>query len=426
MKNKKAIYLLFTANAISGIAQGISMIAIPWYFSNVINQPGVYGKIFWLVTVASLFWGLYVGSLVDQYNRKNLFLATSAVGGSILFSAAFSGFINETIPTEMVALVFATTIFIFNIHYPTLYAFAQEISEAKDYGKITSYIEVQGQTSSAMAGAFAAVLMKGTQNGMLNVFGFKLNIGFDIAAWSLHEIFLLDGCTYILSILLVGLMRFTPVAMRYKEQIKITERLKVGFRYLNKNRFIFLFGTLAASVFVAILVISYYLNPIYIKAHLNKGADVYASYEFYFAIGSLLAGLFVQKVFQKMNAVAGVIILGIISATCYFVCVFNQSLYVFYIIALLVGFSNAGSRVLRVNYLFQRIPNQVIGRTSSVFTVVNTLFRIVFTYLFSMPFFLRENHVIFAYLLFSVFIFVSVVILVSYYKQILNAESTEV
>lgn len=426
MKNKKAIYLLFAANSISGFAQGISMIAIPWYFSNVINQPGVYGKIFWLVTVASLFWGLYVGSLVDQYNRKNLFLATSAVGGIILFSAAFSGFMSELIPVGMVALVFATTIFIFNIHYPTLYAFAQEISEPKDYGKITSYIEVQGQTSSALAGAFAAVLMKGTENGILNVFGFKLNLGVDVAAWNLHEIFLLDGCTYTLSILLVSMMQFTPIATRYKEQVKITERLKAGFVYLNKNRFIFLFGMLAASVFVAILVISYYLNPIYINTHLNQGADVYASYEFYFAIGSLLAGLFVQKVFQKLNAVVGVVTLGFVSAVCYFVCVFNQSLLVFYVVALLVGFSNAGSRVLRVNYLFQRIPNQVIGRTSSVFTVVNTLYRIIFTYTFSLPFFIAENNVVYAYLAFGIFIFISALILAFYYKQILNAESTSI
>ena len=128
MKNKGAINLLFAANAISGFAQGISMIAIPWYFSNTINQPGLYGKIYWLVTAASLFWGLYVGSLVDQYNRKNLFLATSLFGGIVLLSAAISGYVNELVPMAMVAAVFGTTIFVFNIHYPTLYAFAQEIT----------------------------------------------------------------------------------------------------------------------------------------------------------------------------------------------------------------------------------------------------------------------------------------------------------
>lgn len=420
MKNRDTIYLLFAANTISGFAQGISMIAIPWYFSSVISQPEMYGKIYWLVTVASLFWGLYVGSLVDHYNRKKLFLATSIVGGLILFGVSMSGFLNGQIPLSLVALVFATTIFVFNIHYPTLYAFAQEISEPKDYSKITSYIEVQGQTSSALAGAFAAILMKGTENGILNVFGLKIKVGFDMAAWQLHEIFLLDASTYLISIILISLMKFIPVAVRHQEQISIIDRLKVGFSFLNKHRFIFLMGMLAGSVFVAVMVINYYLNPIYVHSHLKQQADVYASYEFYFAIGSLFAGLFIQRVFARFNTVAGVVALGLISAICYCICIFNYNLIIFYGIAFIVGFSNAGSRVLRVNYLFQRIPNQVIGRTSSVFTVVNTLYRIIFTYLFSFPFFVNGNQVIFGYLILGLFILVSVVILTIYYKEILS------
>lgn len=420
MKNRDTIYLLFAANTISGFAQGISMIAIPWYFSSVISQPEMYGKIYWLVTVASLFWGLYVGSLVDHYNRKKLFLATSVVGGLILFGVSMSGFLNGQIPLSLVALVFATTIFVFNIHYPTLYAFAQEISEPKDYSKITSYIEVQGQTSSALAGAFAAILMKGTENGILNVFGLKIKVGFDMAAWQLHEIFLLDASTYLISIILISLMKFIPVAVRHQEQISIIDRLKVGFSFLNKHRFIFLMGMLAGSVFVAVMVINYYLNPIYVHSHLKQQADVYASYEFYFAIGSLFAGLFIQRVFARFNTVAGVVALGLISAICYCICIFNYNLIIFYGIAFIVGFSNAGSRVLRVNYLFQRIPNQVIGRTSSVFTVVNTLYRIIFTYLFSFPFFVNGNQVIFGYLILGLFILVSVVILTIYYKEILS------
>lgn len=420
MKNRDTIYLLFAANTISGFAQGISMIAIPWYFSSVISQPEMYGKIYWLVTVASLFWGLYVGSLVDHYNRKKLFLATSVVGGLILFGVSMSGFLNGQIPLSLVALVFATTIFVFNIHYPTLYAFAQEISEPKDYSKITSYIEVQGQTSSAMAGAFAAILMKGTENGILNVFGLKIKVGFDMAAWQLHEIFLLDASTYLISIILISLMKFIPVAVRHQEQISIIDRLKVGFSFLNKHRFIFLMGMLAGSVFVAVMIINYYLNPIYVHSHLKQQADVYASYEFYFAIGSLFAGLFIQRVFARFNTVAGVVALGLISAICYCICIFNYNLIIFYGIAFIVGFSNAGSRVLRVNYLFQRIPNQVIGRTSSVFTVVNTLYRIIFTYLFSFPFFVNGNQVIFGYLILGLFILVSVVILTIYYKEILS------
>ena len=40
-------------------------------------------------------------------------------------------------------LVFGLTMFNYNIHYPNLYAFVQEITDKKHYGKINSYIEVQ-------------------------------------------------------------------------------------------------------------------------------------------------------------------------------------------------------------------------------------------------------------------------------------------
>ena len=39
MKNRQAISLLFLSNIISGFAQGISMIAIPWYFVDQIGKP---------------------------------------------------------------------------------------------------------------------------------------------------------------------------------------------------------------------------------------------------------------------------------------------------------------------------------------------------------------------------------------------------
>ena len=54
----------------------------------------------------------------------------------------------------LVLLVFGLTIFNYNIHYPNLYAFGQEITEKKNYGKLNSYIEVQGQVTSMFAGAF--------------------------------------------------------------------------------------------------------------------------------------------------------------------------------------------------------------------------------------------------------------------------------
>ena len=41
MRNKRTIIILFISNIISGFAQGISMIAIPWYFVEIVNEANV-------------------------------------------------------------------------------------------------------------------------------------------------------------------------------------------------------------------------------------------------------------------------------------------------------------------------------------------------------------------------------------------------
>ena len=92
MQNKKALYLLLSANAVSGMAQGISMLAIPWYFADVLKQSSNFGIMYGTATILSLFWGLYVGTLIDKYSRKNIFLTISIVGTLFIGSIAAFGF----------------------------------------------------------------------------------------------------------------------------------------------------------------------------------------------------------------------------------------------------------------------------------------------------------------------------------------------
>ena len=74
MQNKQAITLLFLANIISGLAQGISMVAIPWYFVKVVSRPEFFASAYIIITFLTLFWGLYAGALIDRYSRKKLFI----------------------------------------------------------------------------------------------------------------------------------------------------------------------------------------------------------------------------------------------------------------------------------------------------------------------------------------------------------------
>ena len=104
--------------------------------------------------------------------------------------------------------------FHYNVHYPNLYAFGQEITEPKNYAKLNAYIEIQGQSTSIFAGAFAAILLTGTENGILNLLGFKIQIPFDIQAWQIHEIFLMDAFTYVLAFIIILFIKYKPVVKR--------------------------------------------------------------------------------------------------------------------------------------------------------------------------------------------------------------------
>ena len=87
MKNFQAIVLLFLANTISGVAQGISMIAIPWHFSQNGDMTR-FGVVYGISSLISLFWVPYSGTLVDRFNRKHIFLVITGISGAVVLGVA--------------------------------------------------------------------------------------------------------------------------------------------------------------------------------------------------------------------------------------------------------------------------------------------------------------------------------------------------
>ena len=178
------------------------MIAIPWYFA----QKGIlqnFGWVYILATVLSLFWVPVSGSIIDKYDRKKIFLFLTSIIGSILLLISFYGFTIGGLPWYLVGFVFIITFLNYNIHYPCLYAFIQEITESDKYSRMSSLLEVIGQITTISAGAGATLLLEGTNNGVMEVFGFPINLGFNLEAWDIHKIFLLDSGTYFISFFII-------------------------------------------------------------------------------------------------------------------------------------------------------------------------------------------------------------------------------
>ena len=422
MQNKQAIRLLFLANIISGFAQGISMVAIPWYFVKVVSRPEFFASAYIIITFLTLFWGLYAGALIDRYSRKKLFIILNVVCGLCIGSIALYGFYFTYLTDFLVVIVFGVTIFNYNVHYPNLYAFGQEITEPKNYGRLNSYIEVQGQTTSVLAGAFAAVLLTGTQNNVLKIAGFSFVLPFDIKPWEIYEIFLLDSITYITVIFIFLMIKYKPIAKDVVHKGGLFSRLKGGVLYLQEKPIIFIFGFLSYMLFAFTLVQVHVLLPSYVHQFLKMDGNVYASAEIYYSIGAILSGVLVLRVFRKLNTVISIILLLIIVSIAFYAMAIYNVIWVFFIGSLILGIANSGVRILRTTYLFNHVPNNLIGRAGSVFNSLNIVVRMLMIGIFTMPFFNTDDNIRYGYFVGVGLMFLTLIPLLFWYKRIISTE----
>ena len=424
MQNKSALYLLIAANAVSGFAQGISMLAIPWYFSDILDASSTFGVIYGVATFLTLFWGLYVGTLVDKFPRKNIFLLITLIGALIIGAVALYGFYLGEVPMPLIGLVFCTTLFIYNVHYPTLYAFGQEITEKKNYGKFNSIIEIQGQATAVLSGALAAVLITGVNQEFLNSIGLN-SIQLNVEPWHLHEIFLMDAFTYLIAFGLILMIKYQPAITKIIHKGSIIQRLKQGASFLKDNPLLFHFGVGSYAIFAMLLVHIHQLLPIYIHNHLSESSAVYAGAKVLYALGALLSGIGIRWMFKNTSTVKAIIVMMVLSVVAFEISAFTQSSSIIILVSFVLGLANAGTRILRVTYLFNHVPNHIIGRTGSVFQTTNVFIRFAFITLFSLTFFTKENNITWAYFICGLFIFISIFPLLIYYKKLVNLKSDE-
>jgi MFS family permease len=422
MQNSRAIFLLLLANSVSGVAQGIAILAVPWYFTGVIQSEGLFGKVYLWVTAISLFWGLYAGTIIDRYDRKKIFLGINLAGLTVISTITAIGFYQQSLHWFFVAAVFGSTAFIYNIHFPNLYAFAQEITDKKQYAKVTSLLEIQGQLTFTIAGGIAAILLNGI-DGQFEFIGQQIQLPFVVQPWKIYEIFSLGTVAYLITFLLIYRIQSMPVVDRNIDTGSLLERMNVGFDFLRKHPPIFHFGNASLLLFLTILIFGTYVATMYVKSFLGAAGDVYAIGDMTFSIGALIAGFVSTRIFGERKAVQGIIILSALAGVMYLVMIGSKSIYVFFLANFIIGACNAAVRIQRVTYMFHHIPNKVIGRTGSIFFVINVVLRFGLIGLFTIPFFHEAENIVYAVAILAGICFAAAVILAANYKRLTQVKT---
>jgi hypothetical protein len=346
-----------------------------------------------------------------------VFLAINVFGLLLLGSAASLGYFLGEVPSWCAMLVFSGTILVYNIHYPALYAFGQEITERQYYSRFTSWTEIIGQTTSILSGGAAAILLSGISSGEHTIAGYTINLPFNIEAWTLQDVFLVDAITYAIGFALILMIKYEPIAIRHIESGSIIDRIRLGLTFLKNHPLIFLFGNASYAIFVVLLVTFQQLMPIYIDQHLHAGAGMYAFSEVMYSIGAMLAGVAMVWAFRKQGFIFGIAAMMCATVIIYIFFSISNSVILFGALCFLIGIANAGTRVLRTTWLFQHVPNQSIGRISSVFQTINILFRAGISALFALPFFNSDGRIVYAFAVCAIFVAIWLVPFLKNYRN---------
>jgi DHA3 family macrolide efflux protein-like MFS transporter len=128
------------------------------------------------------------------------------------------------------------------------------------------------------------------------------------------------------------------------------------------------------------------------------------------------------RVFKKLNTVTSIILLLIIVSFAFYAMAIYNVIWVFFIGSLILGIANSGVRILRTTYLFNHVPNNLIGRAGSVFSSLNIVVRMLMIGAFTLPFFNADDNIRYGYFVGVGLMLLTLIPLLFWYKRIISTE----
>jgi MFS family permease len=401
LKNKNA-QLIILNTLFSGLGSGIIIIGVSWYLVQLEPKSGgSLGMPMLFAAVATFFFAPYMGVFIDRYSRKRFFmgLQLAMIGiNTVLVIAGLTFSFNMIVLT----LIYLTGSLYFTAHYPVLNALVQELFSRDQYKDVNSLLEIEGQTASMVSGALAAILL-----APLGLIGLL---------WINVLLYVLSAFT----LFFVSYQSKEEVVKREKKRI-MTEFLE-GLHFLKQNQKIAWFFFLTFLPYLLVLV-SNYLNPIYVSMKLDGHSSTYAIAEFAYAFGAVIIGLLIQQLSKHFSETTQIVIFMLLFGLAFYslsILHFNTLLW---IVMAVMGLCNAGSRIIRNTLIMEHVPPQYLGRVNTTYQVITTMLRVVILAVFSGI--MSETIITYLYAGLGIALLLFSIVSLPLSKSVTSAESTE-
>ncbi|PLR97862.1 MFS transporter [Bacillus sp. T33-2] len=357
----RRFYFILAANIFSSIGTGITMIGVPWL---LVNEPGggtLFGYITIIMTAISFLITPSVGQFIDRTSRKTI-LAAGEFAGFILVSLfAAAGLAGMDYQVWHFIVLYGTGTLYYTLFYPAIFAFNQEVFLPAVYKPLNGAMEIQGQLSSVLAGALAAMM---------------------IVKVDLEWLLIIDALTYLAALLLFLAVPYSGSAKQDNASVSYWFRLTQGYRYMSDKPWLFLFLLASFMPFIGVMVTNY-LFPVHLGNVLKVEASVYGLQSMVYGAGAVLAGFLVPVLSSKRGNEQIITLNVLVYTFAISVIAFVQSIPVYFMLTVLLAFGNAGTRVARNSFLMDSVPNHIIGRVDSLFRAVGLAIRILLLSIFT-------------------------------------------
>lgn len=350
---------LLLANITGSIGSGVTLFAVPWL---LVQQPGgnaTYGTVTLVTTVALFLFMPYYGVWVDHHSRKTMLLGSELFGFAATAALAVTGAVAGQYALWQLAAIYFCGMLYYTLHFPAKLAFLQQVFDRSQYQSLMGLMEVQGQTAMMIAGGLGAILVEHV---------------------SLTTILLFDAATYLFSFAIQSTIPYRPTHLGQNDapHPSAWRAIGEGWQWLRDRPRLTVFFAASLMPFIAIMV-GNYLFPIYIAQTLHAGAWVFGAGEIVFALGAIVAGLFLPRLIAAHSARNTVPVTMALFALGAALIVLFPNTAVYLVAALLLGFGNAGGRVARSAAMLHLIDNKVMGRVGSFFHAYDRVLRTILT-----------------------------------------------
>ena len=347
---------LLLANITGSIGSGITIVAIPWLLVHRSGGDQIYGYATVGTTITLFLFMPYYGAWIDRHSRKTMLLAGEFFGMAATLSMAAVAFFSGHVATWQLITSYFCGMMYYTLHYPAKYAFLQQIIDARHFQSLTGLLEIQGQTASMLSGGLASLLVD------------------RIPLWL---ILLVDAGTYLFSFAVQSTIPYKATHLTAGAPAASAWRMMAeGWRWLHAHARLSIFFGCTLVPFILVMVDNYLL-PVYVSSVLRASATVFGGGEITFAVGALLAGVFIPMIANKRGADPVIMMTMTLCLIAISLLILLRTPGGYFVAMGIFGLGNAGCRVARTAVMLHAVPNAVIGRVGMFFSAADRLLRTV-------------------------------------------------